>query len=433
MKITPICNQKYDGGITVTLTLDTRHPAERLPIVVRVTYRRTAWYYQTGQAVPLETYPQILNARGTKSEAAQARMYLEGVFRKVCKEVEKIKDTFSLAALKSALGKTNPEPGTSTFLSYWTRFADAKPGVKTRDQHRQAASSFFQFLGAKMERTRNQDGTLNRRMELRGPQTRLAPRDLTQSKIDGWTEWMAAKGQTVAGQAVYLRAMRGVINALAADGLLTAPIKVRVQEGGRRQDDFLTVPEIKNLTSLLSIHRAAVDWWLILYFSNGCNLKDLAMLRYTDSFFYDNELTFVRAKTAHKSPVKVFIPVIEPLHELMQKYASTPEKGALVYPQITLGASTPEQIAERVHGFNAFIRGGMLQACKELGIKPASPSTARNSYITCLTWHGVSDAFIDAMVGHVSGKNVLRGYQGGPSPKKRAAINDLLLIDPEQD
>ena len=67
----------------------------------------------------------------------------------------------------------------------------------------------------------------------------------------------------------------------------------------------------------------------------------------------------------------------------------------------------------------------------ELGIRAVTPSTARNSYITALTWHGISDAFIDSMVGHADGKNVLRGYQGTISPKKRMKVNCLLFKDPE--
>ena len=75
----------------------------------------------------------------------------------------------------------------------------------------------------------------------------------------------------------------------------------------------------------------------------------------------------------------------------------------------------------------------MKNVCEELNIRPVSASTARNSYITTLTWHGISDAFIDSMVGHVDSKNVLRGYQGVISPKKRMKLNNLLFNDPEDE
>ena len=61
-----------------------------------------------------------------------------------------------------------------------------------------------------------------------------------------------------------------------------------------------------------------------------------------------------------------------------------------------------------------------------------SASWARNSYITTLTWHGISDAFIDDMVGHTDGK-VLSGYQGKISATKSAKINSMLFDDPEEE
>ena len=108
-------------------------------------------------------------------------------------------------------------------------------------------------------------------------------------------------------------------------------------------------------------------------------------------------------------------------------------KGKLVFPQILRDAKYEPEMESRTHDFNRQIRKGMKGVCEKLGIRPVTASTARNSYITTLTWHGISDAFIDSMVGHVDSKNVLRGYQGTISPKKRLKVNNLLFIDPEID
>ena len=179
--------------------------------------------------------------------------------------------------------------------------------------------------------------------------------------------------------------------------------------------------------------KKAADWWLILYLCNGSNLKDLAYLEWNDDYFYNNELTYIRGKIADKVQVTVHIPVTEPLKKLLEKYASKPEKGKLVFPQILLSAKHDSDMESRIHDFNRQIRKGMKGVCEHLGIRPVTASTARNSYITTLTWHGIQDAFIDAMVGHVDSKNVLRGYQGTISPKKRLKVNNLLFIDPEID
>jgi integrase len=136
---------------------------------------------------------------------------------------------------------------------------------------------------------------------------------------------------------------------------------------------------------------------------------------------------------ADKQPITVNIPILPELQILLDKYATIRQEGGRVFPQILRDAKTETAITHRVHDFNADIRKGMQLVCSELGIKTATASTARNSYITTLTWHNTADAFIDAMVGHSDGKSVLRGYQGKASPKRRAAINSLLLTDPEED
>ena len=207
---------------------------------------------------------------------------------------------------------------------------------------------------------------------------------------------------------------------------------VRTEElSTRRKQDFLTVPDIIKIRDYEGPNKLAADWWIILYHCNGSNLKDIAQLTWSEDAIYGSEFSYVRAKIENKVPVVVNIPITEPLRELLNKYASAPNLGSLVFPQILLQAETPRQIDYRVHDFNRIIRLGMQKVCAELDIRPVTASTARNSYITTLTWHGISDAFIDTMVGHVDSKNVLRGYQGVISPKKRMKLNNLLFVDPE--
>ena len=116
----------------------------------------------------------------------------------------------------------------------------------------------------------------------------------------------------------------------------------------------------------------------------------------------------------------------------MDKHGSVPEKGKLVFPQIKGSATTEAQVDSRIHDFNKkVIREWLELPCTELGIRPISAQFARNSFITCLTHHGVSDSFIDRAVGHAD--NLLRGYQGEFSKKKRLEFNKMLFLDPESE
>ena len=209
--------------------------------------------------------------------------------------------------------------------------------------------------------------------------------------------------------------------------------KFTIKQGTRRKEDYIPVSDIVKIRDYEGHGRKAADWWLILYLCNGSNLKDLAKLEWGDDYFYSKELSYVRGKIADKVKVTVHIPITDSLQQFLDKYGTEPEKGRRVFPQILLNATSEAEMESRTHDFNRQIRQGMQGVCAKLGIRPVTASTARNSYITTLTWHGISDAFIDSMVGHVDSKNVLRGYQGTISPKKRLKVNNLLFVDPEID
>lgn len=269
-------------------------------------------------------------------------------------------------------------------------------------------------------------------MVLRGKALSLKANEVTPSVIKGWVSYCNEQGNSTATISMYQRALRALLRHLRQDGIVKQIPSFTIKAGTRRKDDYLTVPDIIKIQNYEGPNKAEADFWLILYFMNGCNLKDAALLRYDSDFQHNNELSFIRSKTAHKSPCRVYIPIIPPLKALLDRYATPFSDGGMVFPQILLGAKTEKQIDSRIHDFNQWIRVGMQSVCEALGIRTISASAARNSYITCLTWHGISDAFIDAMTGHVGNNELLRGYQGIISPKKRYEVNMHLLRDPEK-
>ena len=268
---------------------------------------------------------------------------------------------------------------------------------------------------------------------IKGKKSKLLPSFVNEAVIEEWQDYMTKQGLSDSSKSIYLRALRAVLNSLGEKKIIGQTPKFNIKSGTRRKEDFIPVSDIIKIRDYEGRNRKAADWWLILYLCNGSNMKDIAKLVWDDDFFYKNELSYVRGKIADKVKVTVHIPITEPLKQLLDKYATEPEKGRRVFPQILLNATTEAEIESRTHDFNRQIRKGMQYVCKQLGISPVTASTARNSYITTLTWHNISDAFIDAMVGHVDSKNVLRGYQGTISPKKRLKVNNLLFVDPEID
>ena len=429
--ISPIFTRQVEG-VFISATLDTRHKRdELLPVSVRVIYQRKTWYYRTGIRLTPEGYERVVQAKGVRGEFSAIKSQVEKVFDKVVNEVITLHEQslFSLEALRSILSKR----GTSnnvTLLDYWLSYAQTKKTTQTKNQFSSAASSFYKSLGCEVRRI-EEGGSKSRRTTITGRKTSITPKDVTVDMIQSWILYMERKGNSLATQSFYLRAFRGVLRELHRNRLIRSVPKFKIPEGERRQHDFLVVADIIKVRDYEGPQKEWADWWLILYMCNGSNLRDLATLTYDKHYFLDDELSYVREKTRHKKPVRVCIPVIPELAAMLKKYGTEPTMGGRVFPQILLDAHTEAAITNRVHDFNMAIRAGMIEVCRDLNIRPASPSTSRNSYITTLTWHMVSDAFIDGMVGHSNGKNILRGYQGMASPRKRKEINGKLFIDPE--
>ena len=405
------------------------------PIYIRVTYQGEKWLHATGVCVSDDDYAKIFTLKNGSSPLHKAKSQVTKAFTKIYDAVValNVEKKFTFENLKKAIA--NPEtktPEAPTLLEYWIQFGESKNTEKTRLQYSTALKSFYRFLGCSIT-SLTKKRTKEKTLVVKGKKSKVAPSFVDEKIIKQWTASMDEAGLSDSTKSIYLRALRAVMNSLGEKKIIGEVPKFSIKQGTRRKEDYIPVTDIVKIRDYKGPGRKAADWWLILYLCNGSNLKDLSTLVWNDDYFYNKELSYIRGKIADKVKVTVRIPVTEPLEKLLGKYASKPVKGKLVFPQILRDAKYEPEMESRTHDFNRQIRKGMKGVCEKLGIRPVTASTARNSYITTLTWHGISDAFIDSMVGHVDSKNVLRGYQGTISPKKRLKVNNLLFIDPEID
>ncbi|MFA5769831.1 MAG: hypothetical protein WC871_09875, partial [Bacteroidales bacterium] len=291
------------GGIVVTATLDTRKPTsdETYRVSIRVAHAGKKTYIQTGKRVTWEGYEGLLKARGTKGEFSVIKNDIKAYFDKVCAIIKKLNgtDTFSMNRLREEMGSASATK-VKTFLEEWQDFAMSKKAQKTRDQYLQSCNSFYKYLGCQLARTK-EDGKLQRRMAVKGPKMHIKAKDITAHMVEGWRSKMTDDGLTIASQGMYLRSFRALMIHLAEKGKMPK-LKFTIDAGERRQDDFLTVPDIVKIRDYQGTNKWAADWWIILYLCNGCNLRDLATLTWTDHYTYDKELTFIRSKTSSKAP-----------------------------------------------------------------------------------------------------------------------------------
>ncbi len=443
MKLTPSMYEPLFVSVTEHVTVNTLYDVRRVkrdgsyPVYIRVCCRHDKLYLPTGISLTPDDYAKALIVKTGSTKICKAKAQVGQVFKKVNDAVDALiaENNFTFDNLKNILaGPQKSQDKTVTLLEYWKEFGDSKNTEKTREQYLNALKSFYRFLGCKVT-CHIKRRTKERTLEVKGKNNKVTPSYVNENVIKLWDASMEKEGLSTSTRSIYLRALRAVMNSLGQNNVITKTPKFTIKQGTRRKEDFIPVSDIVRIRDYKkAAGKKAADWWLILYLCNGSNLKDLAHLEWGNDYFYnqDNkELTYIRGKIADRAQVIVHIPIIEPLQKMLDKYGSKPEMGKRVFPQILLGAKTEADIESRIHDFNRQIRKGMQGVCEQLGIRPVTASTARNSYITTLTWHGIQDAFIDSMVGHVDSKNVLRGYQGTLSPKKRAKVNSLLFVDPE--
>lgn len=421
-------------NVTTAAILERRFPKKdgTFPVIIRVNYKRERWHHRTGISLTIEDYIKILNLKSSSGDFYRIKQEINTVFQKICDAVKQLnaEKKFSFENLQKAIA--NPEAKCSvTLFEYWTQFGESKNTEKTREQYRQALRNFYRSLGCKITLEKDPKDPKQKTIIYKGAKMKIAPTLVDEKLIANWVKYMDENGLTDSTKSIYLRALRAVMNSLGQANLISEMPKFTIKAGTRRKEDFISVPDIIKIRDYQGRAKKYADWWIILYLCNGSNLKDLAKMTWNDDYFSFHELSFFRGKIADKVKVPVRIPIVPELQRLLDEYGSVPQKDARVFPQILLGAETDLQEENRVHDFNRFIRLGMKAVCGDLKIRPITASTARNSYITTLTFHGISDAFIDSMVGHVNSKNILRGYQGTISPKKRMKINSLLFDDPE--
>lgn len=388
--------------VFITATIDARRgqldTGVSIPICIRVTYQRERKYFATGIKV---SKSEEYNKYGRMMRQTEPKKSIMSFFDRIKNAVRELQERneFSLTALQEELGKKKLEK--KMLFEYWESFAESKEKEKTKMMYKNALSKFKKFHPKDMPL-----------------------KSLTTGDIEKWKNDIIDSGCSNDTVAIYLRALRGMLNHAVKEGLLKTAPKIEMPGNlNRRDENYIHVEEILRLwdywKSLPEEEKKvgsgwAVGMWLTEYCINGANSIDLAKLKWTQEYrkMYP-EFKFERSKMDRvqnkpKQKTIMYAPIIPQLQELIDIYASEYEDGKLVFPFIFGEAKTDSQKSERVNGFNRKIAKLIAPICDALGIRKITPQYCRNSYITALAHAGVPSFYIDWAVGHVQG--ILGGY-----------------------
>ena len=129
---------------------------------------------------------------------------------------------------------------------------------------------------------------------------------------------------------------------------------------------------VKTALAAKLIHQS-LAMFLMQYLSCGCNLVDLALMRY-NRFYFDSDrkaFQFIRHKSEDETKdgegMEVIVPVIDPMREILEAYGAKPKLDALVFPLLIGDAINQgeQAIRDRVHQENKNIATRMKKLASD--------------------------------------------------------------------
>ena len=213
-----------------------------------------------------------------------------------------------------------------------------------------------------------------------------------------------------------LRNLRAVINRLITERRLPPDYLYPfgrnkfIIRNNRKPKRTLTKEEIETLVKLDDFtseeERRARDIWLMQFYCNGINLKDLLMLRWEDkitSVEGEGELFVIkRQKTKSTNQVERFIriPISQKISKLLDKYG---DKNSPYVLGLLKEGMKEKEILMTKENFGKVINKQLDRIQKRLNLSiPLSNKIARDAYATTLRRNGVSIEVISQNLGHSS-------------------------------
>ena len=441
------------GNCTVALTLDTRYRDEngKYHASIRFTVNGSRYFLHLGYKYSVAEFDAINKADGRGRGGNQSQNFIDRnqLVELYNQYVELVRDMYNKGTLKSVdniravitgristYGNTDEStsPYANSFIGLWNEVISQKK-ASTAETYRNARDCFIKsgVYDAK-------DGY-----------------NVDVEKIKAWIAYMKEMKYTQTTIGFYLRAIRVVFKACISNGYMrekdypfnaSDPTKVKIPSGSSRKADFLNIEQMTELYEFFvngeipkeykhpDEMRQSLGMFLAQYLCNGCNLYDLALLRYDD--YYDisehKALRFFRHKTKDhsESGSEVIIPIIPPLKKILDELAAPVKKGALVFPFLLGEGVDPDSKSARdkIHQENHNVADRVKKIAEiiDWDIKPSS-TFARHSFATNLSRSKVPMDYISFAMGHSLGNKgqITKRYISPYPIEEQMQYNSYLL------
>ena len=365
------------------------------PVKVRVTFNRRQKYYPTNVDLTSE---QFLNIHSDK----------------VARKHQKIRDVVfgALAKAKQVCDELKVFNFTLFEKQYYT--------IRTNDSNLKSLYDEYELSLRSEGRIGTATSYHCSYKSLAEFRPKIRIEDVTVEFLKQYEKWMLNEGKSLTSVGIYLRPLRALLNTAISNGLL-----VREQypfgrgryeiPAGQNIKKALTIADVGKIYKYITIEGTtkdkAKDFWMLTYFCNGINMKDIALLKYKN--ISGEFIQFIRAKTEHTTrknfkPISIFIN--DQTRTIIRKWGNedtTPD--TYIFPILNKDM-TDEQKYAAIQQFTKTVNKYMKLIATDLNLeKHVTTYTARHTYSTVLKRSGASIEFISEALGH-SNKKTTENY-----------------------
>lgn len=263
--------------------------------------------------------------------------------------------------------------------------------------------------------------------------------DISDSWLKDYETYMVEKKKrspTTVG--VYLRALRALFNQAIEKKELT----VEQYPFGKRK---FQIPATKNVKKALSKEqlkklyeaepgnkqqKKARDFWFFSYACNGMNIKDIALIKFSD--IVDDRITFYRAKTQFSTkgnlkPITVYINDFS--KAVLDEYTVNKKKKEDYVFGIVDCEMSPEEQRVQIQNFTRSINQHMKRLCEANELPVVSTYWARHSFATNAIRSGATMEFIQESLGHKDLATTQNYFAGFDSDTKKEFAKTIMNFD----
>ncbi len=358
------------------------------PVKIRITLNRVQKYYPIGIDLDPDDFERIING-SIRKELRNIKDKIidwESRSKKILDRLE----PFSFEEFKYRLYNQQIVKIPDTYFLFENKINKLRQNdkISTSNIYNDAKNSFRSF------------------------KSRLSLIEITPEFLQKYETYMVAKDRSITTISMYIRCLRSIYNQAVDDGFIDRknyPFgRNKFQpKAPRNIKKALTISQIKSIIEYEvkegTNQQLAKDIWLLSYYCNGMNIKDIISLRFKN--IQSDSIQFERLKTSstNQNPKPIIVSIIPEARAIIQRWKKKKRsEDDYVFPFITKSMTEEEKMSTK-NQFIKTINKYMKRIGKEIGYdKPLTTYAARHSYATILKRSGAPLGFISESLGHNS-------------------------------